>query len=108
MPLPLGAHGRRAVGHDRGDEAEDVVVRVEQVADAANALHVARGPPLPAAELHGTTHEAVDVAVDADDEPVPVARRVDLGLRPLSLGEPAVDAMAGGARDVADRTLARV
>ena len=62
--LGAAAHPDRAVGHDGRDEAEDVVVGVEQVADTADALHVLGREGLGATELDAAGHQAVDV-VDA-------------------------------------------
>ena len=89
------------------DQAEDVVVGVEQVAAATDARPILGRQRFGAAELDPARHEPVDV-IDADDDVAAVHARPDLGPRALSLDQAAVDAVPGGAGDVADRAFARV
>src|SRR3954454_815401 len=91
-------HDVRAVGEYRRDEPEHVAVGVEQVAHAADALHVRQWERLGAAEIEALLEQLIDTAVDADDDVAPVHRSPALWGRALALGEPAVDAVAGCVR----------
>src|SRR4051794_18669764 len=94
----LAGHHVRAVGEYRRDEPEHVAVGVEQVAHAADALHVRQRKRLSAAETQALLEQLIDTAVDADDHVAPVHRSPALWGRALALGEPAVDAVAGCVR----------
>src|SRR3954454_10270926 len=91
-------HDVRAVGEYRRDEPEHVAVGVEQVAHAADALHVRQWERLGAAEIEALLEQLIDTAVDADDDVAPVHRSPALWGRALALAEPAVDAVAGFVR----------
>src|SRR4051794_21231352 len=71
---------------------------IEQVAHAADALHVGEWERLSAAEIQALLEQLIDTAVDADDDVAPVHRSPALRGRALALGKPTVDAVAGGVR----------
>ena len=66
------------------DQAEDVVVGVEQVAAATDTRPILGRQRFRAAELDPTPHQSVHV-VDSDDDVAAVDARTDLRRRALSL-----------------------
>src|SRR4051794_37390821 len=102
----LVGHHIRAVGEHRRDESEHVAIRVEQVADATDALHVSQRQRLGAAEAQPLREQLVDAAVDADHEITAVDWGSWLGGGTLALREPPVDAATR--RIHSDRTFAGV
>src|SRR5689334_16496650 len=107
LGLRAGGHAHRAVGHDRRDQAEDVVVGIEQVAAAADAGPILGRQCLRRTELDAAGHQSVDV-IDTDHDVAARDRRADLGLRTHPRDQAAVDAHARLAGRVADRAFARL